>query len=104
MTDENEVDPRLIELAARQQLLNQGTQQFARALAEATGKPPVAILVICHWPEDVMFGHVMSSAPPQAQMNAVDAMLKHLNVIGQKLKQAINTVRHGGPLDPSERH
>ena len=94
-TEEETIDPKKLEMAARQQLMDRGIQEYAHALNHATGKPPMAVIVVVHWPEDIMFASTMASAAPQAQMNAIDAMLKHLSTVGQKLKAAVNAVRHG---------
>jgi hypothetical protein len=87
-----------------QEIVNESTKQMAQYLNAATGLPPAAIIVIVHFPEDILFGHTMAPAQPQAQMNAIDAMIKHCRTIGERLKVAINTARHGGPADPEKRH
>ena len=88
-------DPRLVDLQMRQAFMDRGAREYAHQLYQATGQAPQAVIVIVHWPNDIMFSASMGNATPQAQMNAVDAMLKHLATVGQKLKAAINAVRHG---------
>jgi hypothetical protein len=79
-----------------QKFLDEGVQNFAHILYQGTGLPPKAVIVIVHFPEDILFSASMASAPPQAQMNAIDAMISHLRKCAEKLKAAINTARHGG--------
>ena len=94
MNEDDPVDPKLLDLKARQMMMDRGAQEFAHQLYQATGNPPQAILIIVHFQNDIMFASSMANAPPQAQMNAVNAMLKHLHNVGTKLKAAINAVRH----------
>lgn len=81
------------ELAARQQLLDEVTRKIAHALHNATGLAPQAIILVVHFPEDILFSATMAAAPPQTQMNAIDRMLDHLRKMGMKLKSAVNTSR-----------
>lgn len=90
----DEVDPEKLDLHARQLLLDRGVNEFSQVLFRATGKPPKAILMVVHWPDSIMFAHVMGNAPPQAQMNAIDLMLSHMSKMAQKIKTIINTQRH----------
>lgn len=99
--DEKPVDPAVFDIKARQMMMDRGAREYAHQLYQATGSQPQAVLIIVHWPNDIMFAHQMANASPQAQMNAVDAMLKHLSNVGTKLKAAINAVRHiPRPGDP----
>jgi hypothetical protein len=71
-----------------------GAQTFAQALAQRTGLPLKALIVLVHFPNDIVFSAAMESAPPQAQMNAVDAMVKHIRKCALKMKEKINSIRH----------
>lgn len=89
--------PEDMDRAARQSIMDRGIREYAHGLYEATGKPPMAVIVIVHWPNDIMFASSMSDAPPQAQINAVDLMMRHVSRVGQKMKDAIEKMRHGNP-------
>lgn len=87
-------DAARLEIEERQKVVNEATGRIAHALSRATGKPVKAILVVVHFPDDILFGAEFQTAPPQAQMNAVDKMVDGLRKMTEKLKAGINTARH----------
>lgn len=90
------------ELESLTKIVNDGATKLAHLLTNATGRPVKALIVMVHFPEDVIFGSALQEAPPQAQMNVIDTMLKHCRTYAESVKVQINTMRHGKPTDPGK--
>jgi hypothetical protein len=91
-----EIAAKQAELENIQSVLNETAQQLAQILYQRTGQPPKAMLLVVHFPQDVLYASTMATtATPQGAMNAIDAILAHMKKCGEKWKSSINLTRHG---------
>jgi hypothetical protein len=86
----------------RQALMEAALQKVFDALAQATGIPPKAALLVVHWPHDVLLSSRFVTAPPQTLLNAVDAMVEEVRRNAGHLKKGIEAQRAAGGTTDAE--
>lgn len=85
------------EQAKRQKILEKVGQTMMVMLNEMTGQPPMACLIVVHFPNDVLCTNQIGSASPQAQMTAIDKMMELMSAVAEKMRNHINLNRHKSP-------
>lgn len=86
-------------LEERQAIVARHYQRFIEQLAAEVGEPPVAGVMMLHWGKNVTYDvRVLPNAPPQAQMNLLDDMLRRLRQMGEQYKARLNTMRARGKV------
>lgn len=95
MTQPYVIDPE--EQSNRQKILEKVGQTMMVMLNEMTGQPPMACLIVVHFPNDVLCTNQIGSASPQAQMTAIDKMMELMGATAKKIRNHINLNRHKPP-------